>query len=210
VHPLTEQLAMVRRIALTMLRHLPSHVELDDLVSLGHLGLIEARQRFDSERGVPFVAFAAQRIKGAMLDGLRRADPLSRDDRARVRAEEIEAPVFVSSSTFNVEDASDEDGHAVSALPDEFLARQQVTLLLKAAVAQLPERERFVARRYFFDEQPLKAIGQELGVSESRASQVVSSAVALLKKALKKPLDLEPVLSTKAPQARTTSRLSSK
>ena len=74
-------LELVRRLALGLARRLPRHIDLDELVSLGNLGVVEARTRYDASRGIPFGAFAATRIRGAMLDGLRSADPLTRDER---------------------------------------------------------------------------------------------------------------------------------
>src|SRR6185437_3538338 len=79
-------MTLVRQIAASIARRLPSHVDRDELVSLGALGWVEARARFDAARGVPFAGFAAMRIRGAILDGLRATDTLSRDDRKRARA----------------------------------------------------------------------------------------------------------------------------
>ena len=53
---------------------LPASVELDDLVQVGLIGLIEASRQFDASQGVLFETFASQRVRGAMLDELRRAD----------------------------------------------------------------------------------------------------------------------------------------
>lgn len=84
-----EHLDMARRIARKTLRRLPSSVRLDDLESAAMLGLTEAATRFDPNRGEPFVAFAAKRVRGAILDELRRQDVLTR--RGRERARELEA-----------------------------------------------------------------------------------------------------------------------
>lgn len=72
---------LVEKVARRMARKLPAHVDLDDLVSTGMLGLLEAAARFDPDRGEKFEAFAEFRIRGAMLDGLRSRDSLSRDMR---------------------------------------------------------------------------------------------------------------------------------
>ncbi len=72
---------LVAKVARRLLRKLPAHVELDDLVAMGMLGLLEAADRFDPGRGEKFDAFAEFRIRGAMLDGLRSRDSLSRDMR---------------------------------------------------------------------------------------------------------------------------------
>ncbi|MCU1279227.1 MAG: polymerase, sigma 28 subunit, SigD/FliA/WhiG, partial [bacterium] len=90
-------MGLVRQIAASVARRLPSHVDRDELVSLGALGWVEARTRFDATRGVPFAGFAATRIRGAILDGLRAVDTLSRADRKRAKADaEPTAPRIVS------------------------------------------------------------------------------------------------------------------
>ena len=73
--------SLVGKVARRLLRKLPAHVELDDLIAMGMLGLLEAADRFDPGRGEKFEAFAEFRIRGAMLDGLRSRDSLSRDMR---------------------------------------------------------------------------------------------------------------------------------
>lgn len=77
--------ALVGKVAKRLARRLPSHVSIDDLTSAGMLGLIEAADRFDPERGQKFEAFAEFRIRGAMLDDLRLRDSLSRDMRRLCR-----------------------------------------------------------------------------------------------------------------------------
>lgn len=72
---------LVAKVAKRMKRRLPGHIMTDDLVSAGHLGLIEAAERFDPSLGDSFPKFAEARIKGAMVDDIRRLDTLSRDMR---------------------------------------------------------------------------------------------------------------------------------
>ena len=72
---------VVDRIKLT----LPSHVDVDDLYSVGVTGLIAAVRRYDPEQGRTFTSYAATRIRGAVLDELRRLDWCSRRVRARAR-----------------------------------------------------------------------------------------------------------------------------
>ena len=77
----TKHHALVGKVARRMARKLPSHVEMDDLISAGMLGLLDAADRFDPKRGEKFESFAEFRIRGAMLDALRSRDSLSRDMR---------------------------------------------------------------------------------------------------------------------------------
>jgi RNA polymerase sigma factor for flagellar operon FliA len=71
----------VHRIAHQLARRLPRHIRIDDLVGAGCQGLVSAISRFDPERGEGFDSYAEFRIRGSMLDELRSADPLSRDQR---------------------------------------------------------------------------------------------------------------------------------
>lgn len=66
--------ALVKRIAYHLAGRLPSTVEVDDLIQAGMLGLLEAAANFSSGRGASFETFAGIRIRGAMLDGLRKLD----------------------------------------------------------------------------------------------------------------------------------------
>jgi RNA polymerase sigma factor for flagellar operon FliA len=79
---------MVKVLAGRLHSRLPSHVELDDLISSGLGGLLTAIERFDPDVGAPFKNFAEFRIKGAMLDGLRATDWVPR--KVREQAREIE------------------------------------------------------------------------------------------------------------------------
>lgn len=78
-------MSMVRSIAAKMSRTLPTSVERDDLISYGTFGLIEALDNYDPERGVKFATFAYPRIRGSMVDGLRRLDWVPRSVRAKSR-----------------------------------------------------------------------------------------------------------------------------
>src|SRR5579871_2026488 len=71
----------IEKVARRLARRLPAHVEIDDLISSGVIGLLEAAERFDPSRVDRFEAYAEFRIRGAMLDDLRSRDTLSRDMR---------------------------------------------------------------------------------------------------------------------------------
>jgi len=74
---------LVRAIAGRVHQRLPKAVELDDLVSAGPLGLIEAIERYDADRKVPFETFAKHRIHGAVVDALRATDWVPRSVRRK-------------------------------------------------------------------------------------------------------------------------------
>jgi RNA polymerase sigma factor for flagellar operon FliA len=82
---LLEHMPLVRMVAYRMLERLPQQVELDDLVSAGVVGLIDAYNKFDPSKEVLFRSYAAVRIRGAILDSLRGMDWAPREIRRKAR-----------------------------------------------------------------------------------------------------------------------------
>ncbi len=80
---LVKLLPLVRHVALQMREHLPTHVDLDDLIGAGVLGLLDAVRKFDASKHVKIETYARHRIRGAILDGLRGLDTASRDMRKK-------------------------------------------------------------------------------------------------------------------------------
>ena len=80
-----EYAPLVKRIAHHLMARLPSSVSVDDIIQAGMIGLLEAAGRYDELRGAQFETFAAQRIRGAMLDELRQADWMPRSLRRDMR-----------------------------------------------------------------------------------------------------------------------------
>lgn len=80
---ITECLPLVKFVAHRIGAHLPSHVDVDDLIHSGILGLIDAIKKFEPSRGVKFKTYAEQRIRGAILDGLRDLDWVPRSLRRK-------------------------------------------------------------------------------------------------------------------------------
>ncbi len=80
---------LVKRLALHMMVSLPPSVELDDVIQSGMLGLLDAAKRFKNTYGAQFETYAVQRIRGAMLDGLRQSDWLPRTLRKSLRQVEV-------------------------------------------------------------------------------------------------------------------------
>jgi RNA polymerase sigma factor FliA len=78
-----DHLPLVKAIAIRVHENLPVHVDLDDLVHAGVLGLLDAVEKFDATKNVAFQSYAKHRIKGAILDSLRELDWASRDMRRR-------------------------------------------------------------------------------------------------------------------------------
>ena len=200
---------LVKYVAGRMRSRLPQSVDQDDLVSDGVLGLMDAIERFDPDRGLSFQTFAVPRIRGAIIDGLRAMDFVPRSVRDKVRivaqatavleerlgrppedteiAREIGVPVQqvrdltkqASSNHANLDDFELADELASAA--DESVEAGDVNASLRRVVAELNERDQVVIALYYFEGLTLAEIGRVLGVTESRISQVHSRATASLR-----------------------------
>src|ERR1700752_4028432 len=80
-----QHLPLVRHIVFQVAVHFPRHVDREELARAGALGLVEGARRYDEERAMPFDRFAAQRIRGAILDAVRAADWAPRSVRTLAR-----------------------------------------------------------------------------------------------------------------------------
>lgn len=80
-----DNLHLTRIIAIRIYEGLPIHLELEELIQVGILGLIDAAERFDESKKVTFAGYAKHRIRGAILDSLREMDWASRDQRRRYK-----------------------------------------------------------------------------------------------------------------------------
>lgn len=116
---------LVKSVATRIKRRLPAHVDVEDLIQTGMIGLLEASCRFDSSRQVEFSSYATTRITGAILDELRRADTCSRQDRKTGRA--IENAKFSLRAATGYEPSSEEIAQAVGIGLEEYeQARQRL------------------------------------------------------------------------------------
>src|SRR5437660_1271672 len=102
---------LVKAVATRIKRRLPAHVDVEDLIQTGMIGLLEASTRFDASRKVEFSSYATTRITGAILDELRRVDTCSRQDRKTGRA--IENAKFSLRTMSGQEPSSEEIAQAV-------------------------------------------------------------------------------------------------
>jgi RNA polymerase sigma factor for flagellar operon FliA len=203
---------------------LPSHVDEQDLVSYGLLGLIGAIERFDPDREIKFETYAIARIKGAIIDELRSLDWVPRS--VRTRAREIERAIAELERTLMRAPTDTEIAEKVGITDDELegslteISRTSIAALdelwspsgsgdqislidtiedqsgpnpevsleqtelkeaLGEAISRLPEREKLVVTLYYYEELTLREIGEVLGVTESRVSQLHTKAVLRLK-----------------------------
>ena len=216
---------MVRYLALRKARELPSHVDVEDLVSCGLLALVKAVDRFDPNKGASFEQYAWTRVTGGIMDELRRHDWASRSTRRLARdietarerwfavhgtlpgesdlarvlkidlgelrdgLEELERASVVS---LNAPARSSDDGSFVEVGetvaekpgdhdPEVATLSAERRRVFRSAITSLSEREQRILKLVYVHNMAGADVGQELGVSESRVSQILSSVRSKLR-----------------------------
>lgn len=225
-------LGLVKRVAVHLKARIPAFMELDELVQVGMIGLLEASRAYDPSKGIGFENFAHARVRGAMLDEVRRLSFLPRSAVAfnkehnstvhALAAELGRTPTQAEIAEFMGKDLDEfhkERGKAKrfetysmeivteevmsiadddSQRPDVMVEEAEFMDAVTDAIAELPEREQLVMQLYYVEELNLKEIGEVLGVSESRVSQILSAVVKKLRGTLK----VEAAEADKAPMRR--------
>ena len=221
---------LIKYIAARLAARLPAQVSLDDLISCGIIGLIDAINKFDISKNVQFKTYAEFRVKGAMLDELRALDWVPRSVRRKTTDLEkayadIEKQVGRPATDEEVAKTMGltlddfykllDETKSVSFMDIEFLRQKtteandptlaetlamddrdpftainlsQIRELIAAAISDLPEKEKLTVSLYYQDELTMKEIGEVLGYTESRISQMHSKAMFRLRAKLKKAL----------------------
>ncbi len=211
--------ALARRLAASM----PHSIDLGDLVQDGMIGLIDAAHRFDESRGIKFETFAERRVRGAMIDALRRDawprglrrvrreleaareslrrqlghEPSIADLAARLGSDEARlgrtiVRIKTIESTSPLATAESIDGVVLPPAlvpsepkaPDKACEEGELRNRIRAAMVALPSRERKVIGLYYYGDVTMKQIGTEIGVNESRVSQLHARAIQRLRKSL--------------------------
>ncbi|MDE0731539.1 MAG: RNA polymerase sigma factor FliA [Gammaproteobacteria bacterium] len=209
---------LVKRIAHHLLLRMPASVQVDDLIQSGMIGLLEAARKYDVSKGASFETYAGIRIRGSMLDEVRKGDwaPRSVHRKSRKVAEAIKAieartgkdakdgdiaqeldidlnayyailQDASGSRLFSFDDIMEGDDSAIELAAGELpgpcdgLQRSTFKEHLGRAIDGLPDREKLVLALYYDEELNLKEIGEVIGVSESRVSQIHSQAALRLK-----------------------------
>jgi RNA polymerase sigma factor FliA len=219
-------LAFVESVARRVAASMPHTIDLGDLVQDGMLGLIDAANRFDEARGIKFETFAERRVRGAMIDALRReawprgvrrqrreleaarealrrelgAEPSLADLAARVGTDETRlGRTIVRISTIESTSALTSPEHPCESslpevcvppeepAPDAAYEHNETRDRVRRAIASLPARERKVIALYYYRDVTMKQIGKEIGVNESRVSQLHARAIQRLRKSLMLP-----------------------
>jgi len=215
--PFVEQLA--RRVAATM----PHSIDIGDLIQDGVIGLIDAAHRFDESRGIKFETFAERRIRGAMIDALRKdawprgvrrqrreleaareqlrrelgCEPSLADLAAKMGSDEkrlgrtiVRINTIESTSPLASGDNLDESTLPAALVPSEpeqpdtAYEKSETKDRIRVAIESLPAREQKVIGLYYYQEATMKQIGAEIGVNESRVSQLHARAIRRLREAL--------------------------
>jgi len=225
---LVEQyLPLVRHVVSRLHVTMPATLSRDDFFSVGVMGLMHAASAYDQSRGASFKTFAFTAIRGAVLDEIRKHDPVPRSRRDRLRAidssasalrselnraptiEELAERMGVSAQhldedllalhtcrTLSLDEGTGADGDTgLGTLlvderdvdPGDAVMSKEATQQLSKAISELPEVERHVVVLYHYENLYLKEIGEILGVTESRVSQILSRATERLRMKLKEP-----------------------
>lgn len=221
---------LIKYIAARLAARLPAQVSLDDLISCGIIGLIDAINKFDVSKNVQFKTYAEFRVKGAMLDELRALDWVPRSIRRKTTDLEkayadIEKQVGRPATDEEVAETMGlglddfykllDETKSVSFMDIEFLRQKateandptlaetfamddrdpfmainlaQIRELIANAISDLPEKEKLTVSLYYQDELTMKEIGEVMGYTESRISQMHSKAMFRLRAKLKKNL----------------------
>lgn len=209
-----ELLPLVRRIARRVRRLLPG-VDIGDLVGDGSIGLIRAVDNFDPSRGTTLEHYARRLILGAMLNGVRRMDPVSersrrtmRDGEAvryRIAAErgslppslEIERmrPGFMRARAAVYAhvplslDAPLPEGESLcgdwSEDPAQILLAMEKRSWIRQGVASLPARQQHLVREHYYCERSLREVSKGMGISAQRASQLHVAAMVKLRRRMR-------------------------
>lgn len=200
---------LVAHVLGRLLAELPADVDRENLAGAGCLGLVEAASRFDESRGVSFAEYARHRIRGAILDELRRNCPVPATllqlwSRIRAHLAEAEVTPGIEELAIRLEVSSAEIDDCLATMrllrtdewqdelspvsfrnqPDTKLELLEDQQALAAAISQLPERLQTVIALYFGEDLRLKEIGVLMHVSESRVSRLLSEALLKLRQLL--------------------------
>ncbi|MGH7706664.1 MAG: sigma-70 family RNA polymerase sigma factor, partial [Vulcanimicrobiaceae bacterium] len=201
-------LPLMRAVARRIQRMVPL-ADRNDLIGDGSIGLIRAVDSYTSDFGVPIESYARRLIAGAMLNGLRRMDPVSERVRRCIRRAEVKRHALAQTrggfpSYAELErddpklhrartavfryvplslDAVANSGPLLASLSDEpsaALLKSLDSRELGAAITLLPERQRRILALHYDDELSLNAISRRLQISPQRVSQLHLSALARL------------------------------
>lgn len=193
---IAEHLPLVERIVAHFMRRLPRSVQREDLMAAGMLGLFHALRWSAHTCPEMFASYARIRIRGSIVDELRRHDWSPRRRKEAAPAESasnvtsIAAPAAEARPRVTVVAFDDLWAGAAAGFaeecpsPLESMLERREHESLHTAVAALPEREREIVRMRYFQGMPSKAIARVMGLSEARISQLHARAMTHLRDVL--------------------------
>jgi RNA polymerase sigma factor (sigma-70 family) len=172
---IVEHFPRCRFVAGALKRRLPPSVDLDDLTQAGAIGLMQAASSFDASRGIKFATYAEFRIRGAMLDYLRRLKFARRSESQRAEhLEPLSLDGFATEDREGLQDSS-------PAFEQTIIARD----MAKQAFQALPRgKGAAICRRYFFRDETQTQIARDAGVSTPRINQVIAECVVVMRERL--------------------------
>ena len=216
-----EYAPLVKVVAGRLSMYLGYNVEYDDLVGYGIFGLIDAIDKFDAAKDVKFETYASLRIRGSILDQIRKMDWIPRTVRQKQKKldeaikkiemqtgrnaseEEIAKEIGISDDELSIwqsqlkvtnvvslneyveqgtEPVMDAKNNSHFIQPEEKVQENELKQVLKDTLKLLTEKERRVIELYYYEELTLKEISKVLEVSESRVSQLHTTALLKMKK----------------------------
>lgn len=206
-----DNLVYVRKILSTLTVDLPAGFDRENLEQAGMVGLIESANKFDANLGVSFRTFSYRRIRGAIVDEMRKNSPLPQemlDDIGSVKRayEKIAGPVSPELLAAETRMSLQRVQQVLEAIrfskpenwndlfcniheswkkpedqPEAALENRELEKLLADNIQRLPERERLVLTLYYNEDLTLAEIGRVAGISESQASRNLATATFRLK-----------------------------
>ena len=201
-----EYARLVKIVAGRLSMYLGNNVEYDDLVGYGIFGLIDAIDKFDYGKNVKFETYASLRIRGSILDQIRKMDTgkVATDEEV---AKELDISVdelnnwqgqTKASNIISLEEYIDSGSEVrVSAgnterfmQPEQVMEKDELKKKIVEAIEELTEKEKSVITLYYYEEMTLKEISMVLDVSESRVSQLHTKALNKMKLKLGEYLDI--------------------
>ena len=196
---------MIKYVANRIALRLPPHIEVDDLISVGVMGLIDAIEKYDPSRGAKFKTYAEFRVRGSILDELRSLDWVPRSIRQKaaqvdavsheqffITLNETKSMPLISLEDLGIAKESGERRSLLECLagksdvdPQTQLRLTELKSIIAKAIDSLPEKERLMISLYYYEELTMREIGEVLGITESRVSQIHSKAVFRLRTKLR-------------------------
>ena len=171
-------LPLVRKIVDRVMLNIPEHIDTGDLYSVGVTGLFSAARRFDPKGSLAFESYAAARIRGAILDELRRLDWRPQRKHKKPAVARMSIDLFGEDARESVEAKL----HSIffsgtnSASRDD-AKKHKVLAQLAQRITQLPDMQRKIVAMYYFENMRLAEIADVFGLTESRICQIHSQTI---------------------------------